>query len=168
VIQFQDIKYFIFPIIPLSSFSLKTAAQEQDEVMFTMYGYRPKEIIKKLGIDSVFIHTTFLYTITTYDTLGRETKFIDVESGFEYRMDYYVSGLLKSSRIMDNNYEEGPVGSFVYNKKGNLIRSFNGINGEYTTRAYKYKKGLLMEENGDGFKYKYTYKNGKKRTINFY
>lgn len=173
MIQFQDMKYFIFPIILLSCFSLKTNAQEQDEVMYSMYRYHPKKIVKELGIDSVFIHTTkddttFLYTIITYDTLGRETKYIDVESGFEYRMDYYSSGLLKSTRIIDYDHGAGPVDSFEYNKKEQLIHSYDGMNGDYNEWSYKYKKGNLVESNGSGFKYKYTYKNGKRRTNDFY
>ena len=162
-------KKHILSILVLLFCSLSILAQNQDEVMYSMYRYHPIKIIKELGVDSVYIRTfkedtSFLSSIITYDTLGRETKFIDVEYGFEYRMDYYPTGLLKTSRIIDYDHGAGPVDSFVYNKKGKMTQSFNGINGEYTFRTYKYKKGKLIEENGDGFKYKYTYKKGRRIT----
>jgi len=160
-------------LLVLSSCSFRLHAQEQDEVMYSMYRYHPIETIRKLGVDSVFIHTfkedtNYLSGIITYDTLGRETKYMDVEGGYEYQMGYYPSGLLKSSRIIDYNYGNGPVDSFAYNKKGCLTHSFNGMNGDYTIRNYKYRRGRLMEESGDRFKYKYLYKKGKRISNDFY
>ena len=169
--QFHDMKYFILPIILLSCFSIETTAQNQDEVMNSMYRYHPKEIIKELGIDTVFIHTNvndtnFIYSIITYDSLGRETKFIDVEYGFEYWMNYYPTRLLKTTRLIDNG--TGPVDSLIYNKKGKVKQSFYGTNGKYTINTYRYKKGRLVKDINSSYMYIFTYKKGKRMTNETY
>ena len=173
MIQIHDMKYFIFPLILLSCFSLKTTAQEQDEVINSMYRYHPKNTIQELGIDSVFIHTfkedtTYLYGIIIYDSLGREIKYVDGDGGYEYRMDYYPSGLLKSSRIINYDYGNGPVDSFSYDNEGNITKSFHGMNYEYDYYTYKYKDGNLIEEKSERFQYKYFYKSGKRVGVEFY
>lgn len=166
-------KKILLIVFPLLITSCEAFSQEQDAVMYSMYRYHPKEAILNMKVDSVFIQTvkedtTFLYGIIVYDTLGRESKYIDVESGFEYRMDYYPTGLLKSSRIIDYDHGLGPVDSFVYNKRGALIRSYNGMNQDYDITKYKYKKGKLINEIGESYSTKYTYKNGRRVLNTFY